>query len=358
MGCDLYSESASVPFILETLSTHAEIAKIGRRRYAGTIVQRNVLWRDSRNYLQQAMSNFAAAQSVPNRSAALLYYYAMLNFAKVELLDTHAALLVNKRIGHGLSFSPTAAKTVLGDKLKVVDGLFPMLYERRTGKPIPLGTFLPVGRLLQQVPEIGVQVDAATGARSQVTGLLQLIAADQTHSWVLLALPWSEALQGPNTASRKFFDKHFHEVQWPPYWRDHFALSRRSYIEPQFFESNVKVPHLPSGEIDPATAKITMNLQPILGMRTHEEFDAWVAPSLYAARMLSMPPSLARYALTYYASSLVRYKPQMFDSRTLPDQAYLFDAIARELALPMLQDVMAAMQGRPAYFYAPNALRL
>jgi len=67
--------------------------------------------------------------------------------------------------------------------------------------------------------------------------------------------------------------------------------------------------------------------------------------------MLPMPPSLARYALIYYASSLVRYKPQFFDSTLLPNQAYLFNAISRECALPLLEDVVASVEGRWNLFH-------
>lgn len=39
-------------------------------------------------------------------------------------------------------------------------------------------------------------------------------------------------------------------------------------------------------------------------------------------------------------------KPQMFDSALSPDQAYLFDAIASELALRMLQDSLFGIEGK------------
>ncbi len=357
-GFDSYTESASIAFLLETLRTHAEIAKVGRARFPGTVAQRNALWRDFRNYVHQAISNFEAAQSVSNRSAGLLYYYAALNLAKAELLDTHAGVLVNKRIGHGLSFNPTMAKRVSGDVLTVVDGVFPLLYERRTGHRLVIGTRLPINRLLLQVPEIGVQVEAVGGGISRIGGLLQLLAADSTHSWSLLAIVDEEVLGGPTSVTAKLLLRHYEPVDGPSDWQDSFAVSRRCQWPVTFYESRARIPLLADGEMDPATWDIVLSLNSILGMTTDEEIDAFVAPSLYRTRMLPMPPSLARYALTYYASSLVRYKPQMFDGRSFPEQAYLFDAIVRELALPMLQDVLSAIQGRPAIFQSKGSLRL
>ena len=72
----------TVPSVLEMLRADAELPSIGRSRLSGTLIQRNALWRDYRNFLRQAISNYRAASGVDNRSACLLYYYAMLNFAK------------------------------------------------------------------------------------------------------------------------------------------------------------------------------------------------------------------------------------------------------------------------------------
>src|SRR5207248_2257086 len=96
----------------------------------------------------------------------------------------------------------------------------------------------------------------------------------------------------------------------------------------------------------------------VLGLSTISMFDAVFSPSLYKTRMFAMPPALARYLVAYYASSLVRYRPSMFDSQVAPEQAYLFDAISRECAVPMLIDTISALTDTD-YFFLPNgALRL
>jgi hypothetical protein len=92
-------------------------------------------------------------------------------------------------------------------------------------------------------------------------------------------------------------------------------------------------------------------------MRTDEQFDAFLAPSFYKDRLLVMPPSLCRYAISFYASSLVRYRPSMFDSEKYPEQAYMFDAIARECALTMLIDTLAGLEGREQFYHASNWMK-
>jgi hypothetical protein len=316
--------------------------------------------RKTSNYLRQALSNFRAAQSVTNRSAGLLYYYAALNFAKAELLDSHPRQIINKRIGHGLSFSPTAAKTVAGDHLKVVDGVFSLLYERRTGYALPKGTTLSIGRLLTQVPEIGFQIESVGFGACKVAGVYQMLCMDDSHSWLLLAATSDDQVNASvHSVSSRLFNKHFARVNQPSKWRDHFGLSRRYQQTLSFYESKIKVPAISARVHNRwATLALTGGIDELLGMTTSEGYDAWLAPSLYKTTMLAMPPELARYALTYYASSLVRYKPQMFDSHTFPEYAYLFDAISRELASPMLQDVLAAVRGRPTLFRSTGGLRV
>lgn len=348
-------ESASISLLRELLVRHAEIRKIGRSRFHGTLQQKNQLWKESRNYLRQAISNFDAAMQVPNRSACLLYYYSMLNFAKAELLNVQASAIVNRRIRHGLSFSPTKARTIRGDSLVVQDGVFKLLYEHRTGHSIKPGTRLRIVDILANVPEISTQLEVTQIATSRVRGLLQMIALTQSEGWVILAMP-TPLTEAHQASVNKAVSKLFQRTNTPVEWRNHFALSRRHSIL-EFYESKEIVPlkRYPNGDfnIDDLLA-LTWKLHPILGLTTDESWDAWVAPYVSS---VPMPPSLARYALTYYASSLVRYRPSMFDADDHPEQAYLFDAIARECARPMLIDTLCGIEDTDHFFYASGSLR-
>lgn len=336
---------------------HAEIAEVGRGRFSGNLAAKNRLWLQYRNFLRQALSNFEAAVTVGNRSASLLYYYAMLNFAKAELLDTNSVQIANVRIGHGLSFSPVSAQTVAGDTLKVTDGLFPLLYERRTGRTLPHGLKLPIKRLLANIPEIAQQLEDAHLGCCKVAGLYQMLAMDATDSWTILAIDSNE-FHGNGSSTAKLLFRHFREISQPQHWRDHFGLSRRFLRPLKFLESIATVPLHNGYDLDtPKTLGLTWLIKDLIGLRTDENFDAWFVPFAYKSKQIVMPPSLARYAITYYASSLVRYKPSVFDVQLYPEQAYLFDAIARECALPMLIDTFSALEGRDQLFYATASLR-
>jgi YaaC-like Protein len=350
----------TVPSVLEMLRTDAELPSIGRSRFSGTLKQRNALWRDYRNFLRQAISNYRAALGVDNRSASLLYYYAMLNFAKAELLAVNPAA-VRGHVTHGLSFNGTRARTVRGDSLTVRDGVFRMLYEHRTGYRLPVGTRLSIHRLLARIPEIGQQLTAIGMGPTDVYGVLFLVAADPSVCWSILALENDDGVK-PTTASGRLFARLFSRVDPPPNWQDKFSMSRRYGPWPAFHESRATFSHsgLGTSSADVAMKAAQQNAwsaKDILETATAGTFDGWLSPSLNRAKMLPMPPSLARYAVTYYASSLVRYRPSMFDSQISPQHAYLFDALARECSVPMLTDTLLALTKELHFFMPDGALR-
>jgi hypothetical protein len=352
--------SPTVPIVLEMLRTHAELPSIGRSRFSGTLRERNALWRDYRNFLRQAISNYRAAQGVDNRSASFLYYYAMLNFARAELLAVNPSA-VRGRVSHGLRFDGTHAKTVRGDSLTVQHGVFRMLYEHRTGYKLPVGTRLPIHRLLARIPEIEQQLTAIGMGRSDVCGVLFLVAADGSASWSMLALENDDGVK-PTTASGRLLARLFRRVDPPPEWQQKFSMSRRFGPWPAFYESRATFPHHGLGspsndDANSAAQQDAWSAKDILETAVAGTFDAWLSPSLYGTKMLPMPPSLARYAVTYYALSLVRYRPSMFDAQISPQQAYLFDALARECGVPMLTDTLTALTNRFTFFMPDGAFR-
>jgi hypothetical protein len=286
----------------------------------------------------------------------------MLNFAKAELLEAHPNEVTGK-IYHGLSFDPSAARTVAGDRLVIHNGVFMLLYEHRTGRTIADGTVLPVKQLLSNIPEIGQQVADAGLGLSRTAGFLHMVASNGQHSWPILAVIGADVTSWGATTRRLFFSV-FEEVDsssaaMRSNLRDHFAISRRAWFGLSIYQARDVVPNAASGDVDlEAALEITWRIKDLLGLRTDENVDGYLVPSLYSRELLIMPPSLCRYAISFYASSLVRYRPYMFDAERYPEQAYMFDAIARECALPMLLDTFSGLEKRANFFYAPDAMRL
>ena len=353
-------ERPNAASLLEMIRTEAELQAVGRSRFIGTLKQRNELWLSYRNFLRQGISNFRAALRVDNRSASLLYYYAMLNFAKAELLSA-GPTAVQGFVSHGLAFNVTKARTVIGDSLTVREGVFRLLYGHRTGSQLSVGTRVPISRLLTHVPEIGHQLTTVKAGATGVYGLLQLVAFDDSSAWTVLAIETGSDLE-TGSASGKLFRKHFRSIDPPTNWRDRFGVSRR-WGAMQFFESLAIFPYEVDDEVSRSKAARaamdnTWRIKDVLALTTMGMWDAWLAPSLYRSKLVPMPPALARYAVAFYASSLVRYRPSMFDSQVAPEQAFLFDAIARECALPMLVDTVSALTKTDYLFISDDGLRL
>ena len=147
-------------------------------------------------------------------------------------------------------------------------------------------------------------------------------------------------------------------MQRPVEWRDHFGFTRRYYEKLEVYESLQTAP-LPEPEVlDYASIAFTWNLKNILSRAVEESCDAYLTPSLYKGTYLPMPASLARYAIMFYASSLVRYRSAMLDAQFVPEQSFLFDAIARECALPILADVVDALEPQDQSFVSPGRMRI
>jgi hypothetical protein len=351
----LWSEEASAALLMEALGRHSALKSVGTAKMSGSATHINRLWINYRNFVRQAMSNFGAAMGVGNRSSSLLYYYAMLNFAKAELLNQHHTQILDQLIKHGLSFHPVRAKSVAGDYLKVTSGVFPLLYERRTGYTLPVGTRLPLKRLLCAIPEIGTQLgDSGFADANFATADVAIVSNNATQeTWILMRVD-PNFIKNSSATKLKVL-KYFKEVEAPQTWKDIFSISKRLMLPlPIFLESKRVLPS--AAPLISDTLAILDDISDVFDVMVDGAADAIFTP--YLPNKLVMPPSLARYAVTYYASSLVRYRPSAFDADRSPEQAYLFDAVARECALPMLIDTLTQLEGRPQLFFPGGSLRV
>jgi hypothetical protein len=136
--------------------------------------------------------------------------------------------------------------------------------------------------------------------------------ADQQECWSLIATAVPQLLRGGGVTNQ-LFRRHYVEVAQPQNWRDIFAVSRR-YSAGTFivFEARrrhqLQVPGSFGGaDLDEVLQTVWRTFRGILDEPTIEGYDALICPSLFKTRELLMPSSLARYALMFYVSSLVRY---------------------------------------------------
>ncbi len=362
-----FTEPLSRELAWKYLNLAATSPTHGRQFFRGTRAQQNALLREYRSYLHQAAAYDDAAQHVQGSSAGLLIYYAMLNLAKAELLRQNPQAIVGQTIRHGLNFSPTRARTVAADYLVVSNGVFPLLYQKRTGHTLTAGTRLPITRLLGHVPEIGWELGESGFADPMVAFMIHAAVCDDTHAWSLLALRASFDLTSWG-CSAKTFNRSYELIDPPSTgsadWRELFGLTRRNLSNGfAFFQERTPVA-LPTGNsgknlgLEACRSRCWTMLRDLLDYTADGAHDGVLLPSLFKSRNIVMPPSLARYALAFYLSSLVRYKPSQLDVQTHPVQAWAFDSFADESRLPLLQNALAGILGVPVFFYARDALRV
>jgi len=346
----------------QSISARAEIAEKGRALFSGSLKQRNDRWREFRNYVRQALTYDRAALHVSGSSAALLHYYSALNLAKAELL-VRSGLNIGPRAYHGLSYNLAQSNSLVGDSLTVKNGVFPKLYEQRVGKAIPTGTVLPIKRLLANVPEVGWELQNLGLTKSTVVPLLHAVACDQQECWSLFATIRPELLR-ERSVTNSLFRRNYVEVAQQHNWRDIFAVSRRWTAGGlTVFEARQKHPLASPGSLDTADVRTVIQsgwstFRGILDESTVEGFDALMSPSLYKARELLMPASLARYALMFYVSSLVRYKPSQLDPVSMANQAWLLDSFTDQAAPLLIRAALSGIERQTYIFQSPGSFRL
>jgi hypothetical protein len=358
----MFGEALNAKLIWLMLNRLMLIPEQGRILFTPPLSNQNRLWREFANYVRQGNAYWSGAEHTPGSSAALLYYYAFLNLAKAELLMTRPADIEGQSIHHGLSFSPTRAHSVAGDVVKVVNGVFPMLYEKRTGLSISPGTLLSIPRMLSALPEIGLELEASGIAKSRIEIGYHTIAVDSFASWVLLATTCTGFLAEPQHATTKLLDRYFDTFRSGadafPDWRKLFGLSVRG-VSAGLMVLQSKATFsatAPDGSIIPDQAAAFTYLHEVASPYVNDPIgmpvDVVLTPSLLKSRELPMPASLARYALMFYVSSLVRYKPSALDPIRQAQAAWLFDSFAEESPLRLLANSLSGIIDRPLAFEA------
>ena len=187
---------------------------------------------------------------------------------------------------------------------------------------MPQGTRLPIKRLLAQIPEIASQVDAVGIGTAASSAVFATVGLDGTIARAVMAVVGRDTIHNYAT-TRRLIQRHFQEVERPENWRDLFAISTRPIVPLSTYQSKVTHPYARPEDRFLAIGNATADfdpLSPVLSSDYAWAFDAWITPSLYRSREFEMPPDIARYAIMFYASSLVRYKPNMFSFTGRPSR--------------------------------------
>jgi hypothetical protein len=174
--------------VWDEIRLFADVREKGEKIFTGTRSEQRARWQALNDFARQARSYSDALEVTRGTSRGLLGYYSALNLAKAELLHSNPGAVINKRINHGLSFDVGRNTTIRSDSIRVAPGVFPLLYEARTGMKMRDKTVLPVKRLLSQLPEIGHEYERVFSEPPSVARMvshsgprIRILAASNIH---------------------------------------------------------------------------------------------------------------------------------------------------------------------------------
>jgi hypothetical protein len=331
----------------------ANVPEAGRALFVGTLAQRNLLYREFRAYVGIARTYWQAAKRTDGSAAALPLYYAFLNLAKAELLvGNPGAVTGGVKIRHGIFYKSSASTKLGGDFVQFSDGVFKLLVAKRTGHTYKNTDRFPIKNLLSLPREVGLEVEQLGAARPNPAIGYHALVNDGTSAWPLLLL--DNFKHDVNESLSRAMSAHFEDLPLsalanPPYvgYKDIFALSRRSQLGALSLHQSKKIFAGPAGpDYSGGDEHLSITLGHHLEIPPLGGADFHLNHSPYKSKRRPLPMSMVRYALVFYLSSLVRYKPASLDHVLEAHQAWLWDSFVVEVPTLLLIDFVGNIQGR------------
>lgn len=291
-----------------------------------------------RAFVRQAKSYYSSAKTLHYRSSSLLYYYSFLNLVKAYLALIQPQNIMGQRVHHGLNYNPSTTNTDFQlETIGVREGAFPMFYEAQTSNAIPTTTnlHLNIVKLLSYPNELSFQYLLA-GYGS--VGILPSIAAtviDQSNnqSWTIIGIPPVASLNDYLSLYANFLQI-YQEVeigidQLIPVF---FGVNPSELFIYRFFQEIITTPTPVSGRgIDRVIPmqRIIHDLSPYISTHyfdDNRDFDL-VVPYTDTTHPTPIPitEALAIYAIMFYLSSLVRYRPDYLEALLNTKPAWLIE---------------------------------
>lgn len=341
----VHSLSDEAAVVWRMLELPAKSREVGRNLWP-SLTEFNRYWREYRAFIAQARAYDDAAQRVRGASAALLLYYVALNLAKAELLRTQPTKIYQQRLGHGLSYNPSRAKTFRGEIVRTNPGVFSMLYEERTGVQLAGDDELRIVGLLAQTSDVGFELGRSIGEESRCFPVEFGVCWNQDELWYVVSGPSPKQSALGCAATRKFLARYFEDVRDHAVSRNHLAWK---YQPAWMLQSRAVFPRSAPGADAPDAVEVA-NVQrsgldlirQLQGVSVHG-YDEW-AGSLLRSRWLPMPPDLARYAAMFYCSSVARYRPSMLLEED-SGASWVLDAFVAEARIHVLRAALPGVTG-------------
>lgn len=332
--------------------------------FSGSLADRRSRYSDFRALMRQAQTYWDAASTTKGSAAALPFYYSQLQLAKAELLITNASEIQAGSIMHGLRKVRSRTRSIRSDYLEVTRGVFPLLFEKRTGRALPIGTRISAVNLLSLIPEIGLEMSVMSPTRPETMSGYYAVAMDDHQAWSVMMMPSGFTSDSREPIVRRL-NAGYEEVEQKNFanWRGVFAVSSRMYGgNVRTFQSRKTMwdtgsDGLQQPNLDKAIPMLSNLMGDHLRLSAREQTDFTLTASIQKSKSLVIPLDLVRYAVIFYLSSLVRYHPAAVDPTSEPAQAYLMDSLINDVPLGLLVGALDGISGIHSFF-EPGDLRV
>lgn len=292
-------------------------------------------------FVRQAKAYYGSAKTLHYRSSSLLYYYSFLNLVKAYLLFQDPQKIMGRTkqsVTHGLNYKTNTTNTDFQlEVIRVSEGIFPLFYEAETSIAISTArtSTLNITSLLSYPIDIGYPYQLVGYGDHKILPSLAAGVIDQTQkqAWTIIGIPAHPSLNNFLNLHVNFLNS-FQEVEIN---KNLLATTMFAGIGVpelsfyRFFQNRTTIPLLADDFIPiPALMEHISNaLHPYFSVHyfdDNKDFDL-ILPYHDSTNTAPIPmnEALSIYAVMFYLSSLVRYRPNYLESLLNHKPAWLIE---------------------------------
>lgn len=312
-------------------------------------------WNRFRAYVKQSEYYWKAAISTSYESSSLLYYYSFLNLVKAFLVLKDPNLPHD--IHHGLSFKTSDNSSSLRNKYVDIQlgakEAFSLYFKKVFLDDPP--SKLKITSILAYPMDVSFQyMSGRFGSRKSVPFIYR-VAIDpmRKKAWLVFAIPSLTRLRYFKSIFNNFFDE-FEQVSRPNSvgsdFRELFNFKAQDWVSYDFYQSRV------NKEIGFINDKVPTG---VLIRKIHDCLGAWLSPNFYADEFSAyvnlptdktnnglMNEEIAIYAVMFFMSEIVRYRPDYLDKILSSKASWLLESFVETCPLKFLRAMVFRILGK------------
>lgn len=324
------------------LEYHSEVESVGVKLVESRLPGVNDkldIYHMFRSFIRQGKSYYSSARSLHYRSSSLLYYYSFLNLAKA-LLVLKEPSSVRGRVSHGLSYDTESKNRDFRQEFVQgrSKGVWPMLFEEENHLPLSGidANKYRITELLSYCTSIGLQYQMAHfGSQGYIPSRCALLLnTPRREAWLLIEVLASRSVPPIPLAVEQELQREFEETSvLRPIAKQIFDSDGKTAANSRYFQHKVPIGFLSDDTVN--LAVLIGSLRNALGrfadisyVPSHHDFCILVP---CGSHNIPVNELLAIYAIMFYLSSLVRYRPYYLEELLEQESAWIIESFVSSM---------------------------